>query len=528
MIKRSLGTGILALTIAGVALAQQKVPPQQPVPPQKNPAQPVPPQQPVPPKQGTPQQPMPPQQKAPVVNNIRGQVVNVDPDKGIVRLRTGMGQLAKEFEYRVNANTRFWGPDRAAFANGLNYAGFRPGATIWYQLDGAENNQYISQMRFYDPAQEDRKVDAPAPVPTPAPDVRGQIVQVDPAKNTLTVRTADGEAEFRVGDKTRYWNANKVQIAEGLTYRGLRPGVTVWLRLGMADNAPIVAELRLFDPALVDADLRGQIVRVGPDKNIFVVKTGVGEVEYRVTSTTRYWDANRVAFVNGLRNASFREGANVWFRLGTVDNARVVTELRFHDPAQPEVVPDLRGQVVRVDPDRKTMRLLVGEANLAKEVEYTVNADTRFWDANKVNITEGLAYSGFRQGVPVWFRIGANANVVTEVRFYDPGPIGVIAKNPDAKVEIVPDVRGRIVRVDPDKNIVILRTGEGPTAKEVEYRINDTTRFWGPDRVVVPDGLRYRGLQPNAEVWYRVRTIDNVPVMTELRLYDPTVIKGRP
>jgi hypothetical protein len=518
MNKYSIGIGMLLLIAWSDVRAQQNPPPKQ-VPPQQVPPQQIPTQ-----PKSPPQSQAPPQQKAPPIADRRGQVVRVDPAKGVVVMQAGEGPAAKEFQYRLNASTRFWGVDRALVADGLKYNGFRPGATVWYRVGDADNAQNITEMRFYDPGQVDRKGDVVTDI------IRGQIVQVDPAKNTLVLRTADGDIQFRVGDGSRFWDEKKVLIAEGLTYRGFKPGATVWVRLGTGDNAGMVTELRFFDPSQPEADLRGQIVRVDPDKNIFVVRTGVGEVEYRVTAKTSYWDANKVAFADGLRHATFLEGANVWFRLGTVENARVVTELRFYDPNQPEVMPDLRGQVVRVDPDKKTIRLLTGVANLAREVEYGVTADTRFWDADKMIITEGLAYSGFRQGVTVWFRLGtsANANVVTEVRFYDPGPITTIAKDPNAKDDVVADVRGRIVRVDPEKNIVIVRTGQGETAREFEYRVTNTTRYLGSDQQVISDGLRYRGFQPNADVWYRLRTIDNSPVLTELRFYDPTAIKGKP
>jgi len=95
-------------------------------------------------------------------------------------------------------------------------------------------------------------------------------------------------------------------------------------------------------------------------------------------------------------------------------------------------------------------------------------------------------------------------------------------------VVVVTDLRGEIVRVDPDKSIVVIKTGTGDMVKEVEYRVAPTTRYWETNTIVVKDGLRYRGFRPGAPIWYRVGTGDNARVFTEVRFYDPTLIKGKP
>jgi hypothetical protein len=96
------------------------------------------------------------------------------------------------------------------------------------------------------------------------------------------------------------------------------------------------------------------------------------------------------------------------------------------------------------------------------------------------------------------------------------------------KEVVVKDVRGQIVRVDPATNIVVVRTGEGETVKEFEYQVNTTTKYWDPNQAVVTDGLRYKGFRPGATVWYRLGTGDNSRYLTELRFYDPVLIKGKP
>jgi hypothetical protein len=40
--------------------------------------------------------------------------------------------------------------------------------------------------------------------------------------------------------------------------------------------------------------------------------------------------------------------------------------------------------------------------------------------------------------------------------------------------------QGRIVRVNPDQNTVVIR-GAGPNARDQEYKINNDTRYYGTD-----------------------------------------------
>jgi len=83
-------------------------------------------------------------------------------------------------------------------------------------------------------------------------------------------------------------------------------------------------------------------------------------------------------------------------------------------------------------------------------------------------------------------------------------------------------LRGKVVRVDPDKNVVIIRTGEGNQAKEMEYRVNNDTKYWGTDRQTLNDGLKYKGFREGTDVWYRPGTGNNAQTMSELRFYNPS------
>lgn len=95
---------------------------------------------------------------------------------------------------------------------------------------------------------------------------------------------------------------------------------------------------------------------------------------------------------------------------------------------------------------------------------------------------------------------------------------GVIYGEEPVKVR---DLRGKIVRVDPVKNIVVVRTTNGTTSEDVEYLVDTTTQYWGPDRVVINDGLKYKGFTEGTEVWYR--TVPNKKAIAEVRFFDPAV-----
>jgi hypothetical protein len=81
---------------------------------------------------------------------------------------------------------------------------------------------------------------------------------------------------------------------------------------------------------------------------------------------------------------------------------------------------------------------------------------------------------------------------------------------------------GRVVRVDPTGNTITVRTGTGTDAKEQEFRVNNTTKFWGDDRKALSDGLRYKGFREGTQVWFRTGTTgDDRMTINDLRFYDP-------
>src|SRR4051794_8109012 len=84
------------------------------------------------------------------------------------------------------------------------------------------------------------------------------------------------------------------------------------------------------------------------------------------------------------------------------------------------------------------------------------------------------------------------------------------------------EMRGKIVRVDPEKGVVVIRTGEGDKAKEVEYRVSKTTKYFGTDRKDLTDGLRFKDFRQGSDVWFRMSpttgTNTTERMLSELRL----------
>jgi hypothetical protein len=97
-----------------------------------------------------------PGQGSPVGPEVRGQIVRVDPVTGMVVIRTGTGKLAREREYRVMKNTRYFGRDNIPLTNGLRYNGWRPGTNVWYQTVPGASNMNLNYLRM-----------TPTPVPAP-------------------------------------------------------------------------------------------------------------------------------------------------------------------------------------------------------------------------------------------------------------------------------------------------------------------------------------------------------------------------
>jgi hypothetical protein len=79
--------------------------------------------------------------------------------------------------------------------------------------------------------------------------------------------------------------------------------------------------------------MTGKIVRIDQDKGVIVVSGANNrEQELRVGDTTKFYGTDRQALTDGLKYKGFREGTPIWWRMGTGDNARSVSDLRFYNP----------------------------------------------------------------------------------------------------------------------------------------------------------------------------------------------------
>lgn len=84
-------------------------------------------------------------------NYVEGTIVRVDPVTNMVVVRTHVGPDVKEFEYRVDPNTKYWGTDNQPFTNALHYQGFREGTPVWYHVGPGERSRILNEVRFHNP-----------------------------------------------------------------------------------------------------------------------------------------------------------------------------------------------------------------------------------------------------------------------------------------------------------------------------------------------------------------------------------------
>jgi len=81
----------------------------------------------------------------------------------------------------------------------------------------------------------------------------------------------------------------------------------------------------------------GKVVRVDADGSMIVVRDENNkEHELKVNASTKFMCEERKPLTEGLKAKQFKEGAQIWFRLGTDANEKTITELKCFDPASPE------------------------------------------------------------------------------------------------------------------------------------------------------------------------------------------------
>lgn len=212
----------------------------------------------------------------------------------------------------------------------------------------------------------------------------------------------------------------------------------MWRGLMCLGLALSVAGLCDAQDRQIRRDIRkGRIVRVNPQNNTIVVQSGptgdVKEHEYRLAPETKYWAADRNIIHDGLKYRGFVPGTEIWFAAGS--GTSPVSEVWLADPSQMPVQPNqapayVEGKIVRIDP---TNHLVVVRSNLGtevKEYEYRVDPTTKYWGTDQVEFNNGLNYQGFREGTPIWYRVGPGdrSRFLNEIRFYDPAAKPIIRR----------------------------------------------------------------------------------------------------
>jgi hypothetical protein len=287
--------------------------------------------------------------------------------------------------------------------------------------------------------------------PAAAQFMHAQIVNVNPQAGMMTLRTGSGatarEEQFRLAEKARLFNSERMAIREGLAHNGFKPGTNVFFRTG--DPANMITDLRMFDPAaaaMTGRITRGEIVSVDPTTGMLVIRTGsgAGSVEHRfhVNRHTRFLDRELLALENGLAFNGFAAGAPVWFAPGVGSAANTLAGLSLANPVvaeapvagnNPAAPPEpgtgapipskyLAGHVVGVDPEGHTITVKVGSGDNAAEQTLKVPMDATFFGPDKEPLQEGLKYEGLKPGADVWMRVGTGelANTVRELTLHDP------------------------------------------------------------------------------------------------------------
>ena len=91
------------------------------------------------------------------------------------------------------------------------------------------------------------------------------------------------------------------------------------------------------------------------------------------------------------------------------------------------------------------------------------------------------------------------------------------------------EMKGEIVRVDPEKNVVVIRTREGDKEREQEFKVAKDTKYLGADRKDLAQGLRDAGFRKGVIIWYRAQPprAGADPTLSELRLGPPAPPGGK-
>ncbi len=188
-----------------------------------------------------------------------GTVVSVNAPNNTIVIRTDQG----ERRFRVDRHTRFLNRELLAFDEGLAFNGFAVGAPIWFMPGTGTSAGTLADVSLANPAPAAAEpapaTGAPTAPPEPGVGPRipskyevGRVVAIDPDGRTITVSTGSGdlakEQTLKVPTDASFFGPDREPIQEGLKYEGLKPGATVWMRVGTGELANTLRELTLHDP----------------------------------------------------------------------------------------------------------------------------------------------------------------------------------------------------------------------------------------------------------------------------------------
>ncbi len=171
-----------------------------------------------------------------------------------------MGDTSDERQYSMSMafDARYFGADTRPLSGGLAFRGFRPGADVWFQTSTGDLSGNITTLSLFDPmilweAQVASAPAGPEPRPVISKYVVGKVIAIDVNDQLITVQTGAGddarEHTYKVVLDTLFFGPQRQPLPEGLRFAGLKPGVDVWLRVGTAEQANEVRDLRMYDPA---------------------------------------------------------------------------------------------------------------------------------------------------------------------------------------------------------------------------------------------------------------------------------------
>ncbi len=84
---------------------------------------------------------------------------------------------------------------------------------------------------------------------------------------------------------------------------------------------------------------KAQIARVNADTSTITLRVGTGteakEMELKVSNDTKIFGADKQPVNEGLKFKGLKDGADVWFQMGTGATKDTIVDLRLYDPALP-------------------------------------------------------------------------------------------------------------------------------------------------------------------------------------------------